>query len=399
MKTSHSTHVTSVPSPARDGLLARGRSSVALSAIVCAAVGCGGPVDPDASGAPDEGDTRAATQEITNGTQVTNGTNVMARTIVRITSTNFAPDDSSSWGLGCTGTIIGPDHVVTAAHCGPNQTTTVGFFGTETRAVQEVVLYPSALAGHDIAVLRLSASIPPGYTSMALATTVVANDFVFGAGYGQHQPAASGLFWNSSYVASSQGNVIDLRTPFTNPGDSGGPIFRFAGDGLEIAGTLRGGGTYTRMPFYGSWVSSARAALPSAGGSIVFSHSGKCVDVPYGSTVAGVALQQYRCNGGNNQRFVNLASRYGSGMRRFRNAASGLCLDVQGSSVVQKICDSSARTQVWELFNNDYQNPPPLRNLATGQCIDVPSSSTADNVRLQTYACHSGANQRVRLVP
>lgn len=370
------------------------KPALAFSVALLTATGC---AVTDATDAP-EG--VASTHEaIINGSQVTDRNNIMARSIVNVSSTNYALNDSSSWILTCTGNIVGSQHVVTGAHCGPNATSAVWFFGGESRAVSEVTLYPSAVAGHDIAVLRLSAPIPNGYLPMTLATRATVGETLFGAGYGQHQPAATGLFWNTSSVRQVGANVIDLTTAFTNPGDSGGPIFRFANDRLDLVGTLRGGATYTNVPYYRAWLTAAMSASPVAGGSISFAHSGKCVDVPGESTASGVALQQFRCHGGNSQRFVNVASRYGSGTRRYRNVASGLCLDLAGTTVVQRPCDANAASQVWELFNNDYVNPTPLRNKANGQCLDVPSSSTADGVRLQTFACHGGNNQRVRLLP
>lgn len=369
-----------------------------LTPFLLACVGAGCAVTDPADGPGDDGPTGAA-QAIINGAQVTSRDNIMARSIVSVSSTNYELDDSRSWIMPCTGNIIGPQHVVTAGHCGPNATTMVWFFGGESRPVDEVVLHPSSTAGHDIAVLRLRSAIPAGYVPMRLATTAAAGEYLFGAGYGQHQPAASGLFWAVSSVLRAQGNVIDLTTPFANPGDSGGPIFRFGDNVLELVGTLRAGGTYTSMPFYRTWVTNAKYGASGAGGRVGFAHSGKCLDVPSGLATSGLALQQMRCTGANNQRFVDVASRYGSGVRRLRNVSSGLCVDLAGTVVVQRPCDATRALQEWELYNNDYVNPTQLRNRGNGQCLDVPGASTADGIGLQTYPCHGGQNQRVTLQP
>lgn len=73
-----------------------------------------------------------------------------------------------------------------------------------------------------------------------------------------------------------------------------------------------------------------------------------CLDIPWGSPYDQAGLNQYRCHGGTNQR--------------------------------------------WLL---DYSHPtgPALINVNTGTCIDVPSASTTPGQGLQMYRCHSGANQ------
>lgn len=367
-----------------------------LACVAAAGAGCA--VTDPTDGLDEEG-VAGSVEAITNGSQVTSGTNLMARSIVSLSSLNYALDDSTSWPMNCTGNIVGSRHVVTAGQCGSNKTTTVRLFGQESRAVREVVLHPSSVAGHAIALVRLNEAIPSGYLPMALATTATAGEHLFGAGYGQHQPAASGLFWNVSAVRRVQGNVVELASPFTSPGDSGGPIFRFANDVLELVGTLRSGGTYASMPYYRAWMLNALNGAPGAGGMLNFEHSNKCVDVPSGLTTTGLALQQMPCTGGNNQRFVHLATRYGSGVRRFRNASSSLCIDLAGSVVVQRPCDETRASQLWELYNNEYTNRTQLRNKANGQCLDVPSASAANGAGLQTYACHTGLNQRVRFQP
>ncbi len=73
-------------------------------------------------------------------------------------------------------------------------------------------------------------------------------------------------------------------------------------------------------------------------------NSGKCIDVPGFSTTNDLQLQQYTCNGGDNQRwFVGVE---GDGRVRIQNKANAKCLHVNGGTevhapVTQHTCDAS----------------------------------------------------------
>ncbi|MBQ1052335.1 endo-1,4-beta-xylanase [Micromonospora sp. C51] len=75
---------------------------------------------------------------------------------------------------------------------------------------------------------------------------------------------------------------------------------------------------------------------------------------------------------------------------RFRNDASGRCLDVNGASSA-----NGAQMIIWDCHNNANQqftqNGRALQVM--GKCLDVPNNAAA-GTRVQIYDCHGGANQQ-----
>ena len=158
---------------------------------------------------------------------------------------------------GCTATIIGPRHLLTASHCRPSVGDTVRFYtatSTETdstlsRTVDQVRL-PSgvnptsnpdpAWADYtdtsndfaDIAVVRLSAAVP----STAVVATMAwlypgANYNGLKVGAGRHNdaanPSASLLTIDDvTRTASDNEGFFHTEREQVDPGDSGGPFYR-----------------------------------------------------------------------------------------------------------------------------------------------------------------------------
>ncbi|GIJ78390.1 endo-1,4-beta-xylanase [Micromonospora phaseoli] len=75
---------------------------------------------------------------------------------------------------------------------------------------------------------------------------------------------------------------------------------------------------------------------------------------------------------------------------RFRNEASGRCLDVNGASSA-----NGAQMIIWDCHSNANQqftqNGRALQVM--GKCLDVPNNAAA-GTRVQIYDCHGGANQQ-----
>ncbi|WP_030338633.1 RICIN domain-containing protein [Streptomyces sp. NRRL S-1022] len=118
-------------------------------------------------------------------------------------------------------------------------------------------------------------------------------------------------------------------------------------------------------------------------------HSAKCADVPNQSLWQGVALSQYTCNGGANQKwwFKDLRNGYHALMGR----GSSLCLQENASSVTQENC-TGAGSQQWSVTaSGSYLT---LKARASGKCLDVSGASTADSAALITYTCNAGTNQQ-----
>ncbi|HTN84058.1 MAG TPA: RICIN domain-containing protein, partial [Sorangium sp.] len=83
-----------------------------------------------------------------------------------------------------------------------------------------------------------------------------------------------------------------------------------------------------------------------------------------------------------------------------KNANSGKCLDVQGSStanmanIIQSDC-ADKNSQKWDLVDRG-SGVVSLRSVGSGKCVDVSGASTADDGRFIQYTCHTGTNQQFR---
>nr|WP_240657961.1 RICIN domain-containing protein [Streptomyces populi] len=120
-------------------------------------------------------------------------------------------------------------------------------------------------------------------------------------------------------------------------------------------------------------------------------HSGRCADVPDQSLWQGVALTQYACNGGANQKFWFKA--LGGGYYELMGRGSSLCLTENTAGVTQEDC-SGATAQQWTVTSSGGYTLIGART--TGECLDVSGASTADSAPLITYTCNGGANQQWR---
>ncbi|CAL9593509.1 RICIN domain-containing protein [Streptomyces sp. enrichment culture] len=128
---------------------------------------------------------------------------------------------------------------------------------------------------------------------------------------------------------------------------------------------------------------------PAAYETLVARHSGKCADVPDQSLWEGVALTQYTCNGGGNQKFWFRP--VGGGHQQLVVRHSSLCLADSVGGVTQEDC-SSAASQQWSVSVSGGYTRIVAR--ATGECLDVSGASTADSAALITYTCNGGRNQQ-----
>ncbi|MFF4543865.1 RICIN domain-containing protein [Streptomyces sp. NPDC001435] len=123
--------------------------------------------------------------------------------------------------------------------------------------------------------------------------------------------------------------------------------------------------------------------------TLIARHSSKCADVPSQSLWQGVAISQYTCNGGANQKwwFKDL----GTGYYELMGRGSSLCLRENSTNVTQENC-TGATTQQWSVVTSgSYVN---IKARATGKCLDVSGAATANSAAIITYTCNGGTNQQ-----
>lgn len=231
-----------------------------------------------------------------------------------------APFDAvGAMSVGCTGTLIAPDVVISARHCGLGGGQSVTFGdnsnnGVYTASIASVSLPDgngSLLDGGDVAIVTLTADVPSNIATpvkLVDATTELEGSVAATLGYGYnglgsagHGFTADGWRWGGENIidvygtpASSSGSNI-FSTDFddgssgsntigsssampltfeatTAPGDSGGPLMVQVNNEWVIAGVLSGGTTNTSV--YGdiSWwtgTSIYRSQIEAAGGVFV----------------------------------------------------------------------------------------------------------------------------------
>lgn len=231
-----------------------------------------------------------------------------------------APFDSVvSISVGCTGTLIAPDVVLSARHCGINSGDVIRFGDNSGASIYTATVSSSFLPdgngtlldGGDVSILRLTQAVPANIaTPMRLIdeTSSLVGQVAATVGYGYngvgsqgHGFSADGIRWGGENIidvygapaatsgtnifstdfdnGTSSANTISSSSSIpltfeatTAPGDSGGPILVRKGTEWVIAGVLSGGTTNTSV--YGdiSWwtgVAPFKADIEAFGGQFV----------------------------------------------------------------------------------------------------------------------------------
>ncbi|WP_173060764.1 arabinofuranosidase catalytic domain-containing protein [Phytohabitans houttuyneae] len=129
------------------------------------------------------------------------------------------------------------------------------------------------------------------------------------------------------------------------------------------------------------------AGNPQQNAMLVGSQSGRCVDVPNGSTTNGTQVQLWDCWGGNMQRWTHTA---GKQLQVYGNK----CLDANGagtSNGTQAIiwdCHGGTNQQ-WNLNANGT-----ITGVQSGLCLDANGAGTANGTKLILWSCNGQQNQQ-----
>ncbi|MEV5769598.1 arabinofuranosidase catalytic domain-containing protein, partial [Micromonospora sp. NPDC052213] len=131
-----------------------------------------------------------------------------------------------------------------------------------------------------------------------------------------------------------------------------------------------------------------RSAVAAPGpGSIVGVQSGRCVDVPNGSTTNGTQVQLYDCTGGTPQSWTYTSAKQ-------LTVYGNKCLDANGqgtspgTTVIIWDCNGQANQQ-WNITSAGT-----VTGQQSGLCLDATNAGTANGTRIILWTCNGQANQR-----
>ncbi|WP_433087578.1 arabinofuranosidase catalytic domain-containing protein [Dactylosporangium sp. CA-052675] len=120
---------------------------------------------------------------------------------------------------------------------------------------------------------------------------------------------------------------------------------------------------------------------------IVGAQSGRCVDVPNGSTTNGTQTQLYDCWGGTMQRWTYTSSKqltvYGNKCLDANGQGTG-----NGTAVIIWDCNGQANQQ-WNV-NADGT----VTGVQSGLCLDANGAGTANGTKIILWSCNGGSNQQ-----
>lgn len=122
----------------------------------------------------------------------------------------------------------------------------------------------------------------------------------------------------------------------------------------------------------------------SSSSALVSAASGRCLDVPGGSTANGTQLAIWDCHGGTNQRWTLS----GQALQ-----ALGKCLDAPTNAT------AGSRAQMWDCHGGNNQRwnlnaNGTVSSVSSGLCLDVNGNNTANGTTVVLWTCTGAANQR-----
>ncbi|MFF5333285.1 RICIN domain-containing protein [Streptomyces sp. NPDC013181] len=177
--------------------------------------------------------------------------------------------------------------------------------------------------------------------------------------------------------------------------------------GKAVAGTVSAlavvaGGLVVSVSTAGSAGAATAPAVDSAY-QLVVAKSGKCVDVPGASRVAGVELQQWGCTADSPWQQFRLKSA-GAGVYTLVSESSGQCVDVPGGStasgvrVIQWGCGAGKTNQQWKLSPSG-SGMWQIVNVKSGLCLSDELASTSNGAAIIQETCTHNTNKQWTFKP
>ncbi|MFC6017714.1 RICIN domain-containing protein [Plantactinospora solaniradicis] len=120
---------------------------------------------------------------------------------------------------------------------------------------------------------------------------------------------------------------------------------------------------------------------------LVGGQSGRCVEVPGGTTANGAQAQLWDCSGSTNQRWTHTASRQ-------LTVYGNKCLDAYGAGTT-----NGTTVVIWDCHGGLNQQwnvnaGGTVTNVQSGLCLDADGAATGNGTKIILWSCNGGANQQ-----
>jgi len=138
----------------------------------------------------------------------------------------------------------------------------------------------------------------------------------------------------------------------------------------------------------------------SASFHIEITRYGKCLDLDAGQTHNGANLQQWSCQGGNDNQVFKIVQV--GDAHQIKHAASGKCLDVaagntsDGTNIQLWGCNTNNQNQLFTITENTHtadERDFTIRNVRTHKCVDLAYGGSSNGTNIHQWWCNNGPSQ------